>query len=167
MEDFITNIRDLAIEQQTIQGLMKDYCQPQTDNSGKLILGKTPEFQTKCNEWIVKNDELNNRASSWLKISGVLGITANQTSIISSTATSYAAHGQLFVDTIDIVMIIPFAFSAMFELVDRYRKGSDIASGFTVALTIGGFAAILIGFLVILAIIQCAYPSSPTFCPRI
>ena len=160
LDDYLTDIRNSGIEIVTIQGLMEEYCNF-NDSSGQ-VLGKTPEYQENCFNWAIRESELNIHVHAWTNFTKSLQLTTadNNLNLTPSIAARFATSGLPLVNLINIAMIVPFSTSSLVELLHKFRKtDGQNASQLSVYLTIIGFAILIVGFISILEIMQCANPS--------
>lgn len=160
LDDYLTDTRNAGIEIVTIQGLVEEHC-TFNDTSGQ-VLGKTPEYQEKCFNWVIRDDELNKRVEAWTNFTGSMQLTTadNNLNLTPSITARFASTGLPWINLTNIIMILPFAISSLVELLHKVRRNDGRnASQLSVISTIIGFGTLIGGFIFILGILQCANPA--------
>ena len=159
IDDYVTDTRNISIEIITVQNLMEKYCN--FNDTLPEVSGKTSQYNQKCIDWQIQEDELNNRAQAWTNSTRSMQITTRVNDFAPSSTAVVAVNGIYKINVVNVIMILPFALSSIIELMYKIKNSGDEknASRLSVILTIIGFGIIIAGFVYILNILQCASPS--------
>lgn len=162
--DATTQITNLALDDETTKNLIKEYCTPTTDTSNKLALNNQSELQQKCDQWKLESAELQSRFDAWRTIWSENHVFGNNGSI---EPLKLASSGLFFTNTITIMMIFPFALSAVRVLSYKLKqKDENHTDALSIKLMMTGFIVLIFGLIVILLLIGCASPATESsFCP--
>jgi hypothetical protein len=155
ISDFSADLVYLASQLNGTDILIEKYCGSDTQVNTTFV--SKSDILEKCKEWELQKIEIEGFAKAELNIASAIQIFDSEDHEISKT-THYVIAGGIYVKIVTVLMILPFAVSAIIESLAGFYNRSDDSSGIGTLSMILGFGGIIIGMIYILFIMICSSP---------